>query len=42
MMPSFEELQKQLEATEKMLAIMQGLYDQATGAVLLEYMSAED
>ncbi len=42
MMPSFDELQQQLEATEKILAIMQGLYDQATSAVLLEYTSAED
>jgi predicted MarR family transcription regulator len=42
MMPSFEELQEQLETTEKMLAVMQGLYDQATGAVLLEYSSESD
>ena len=42
MMPAFEELQEQLETTEKMLAVMQGLYDQATGAVLLEYTSAEE
>ena len=42
MMPSFEELEKQLETTEKMLAVMQGLYDQATGAVLLEYSSVEN
>jgi predicted MarR family transcription regulator len=39
MMPSFIELQAQLETTEKMLGVMQGLYDQATGSVLLEYNS---